>query len=131
MILLRPHHILCMHHFVGKGYSEPFTQNMSKLISHLEQNPSELIMLSLSLDDICAYCPHNKNKLCISQEKVVAYDRKCLALCHLTKDTILSWQTVKQLFRKNILDAGKLQEVCSDCEWQLLCQKQTSYSLLI
>ena len=34
-VLLRPHHGLCLAHFVGEGYSGPFAENMGQVLSAL------------------------------------------------------------------------------------------------
>ena len=38
MILLRPHHVLCMHGFIGNGYTEEFAENMYSVIRQIKES---------------------------------------------------------------------------------------------
>jgi hypothetical protein len=59
MITLRPHHLLCIRNFIGKGYSKDFVDNMKSLINTLEENPNQKVLIKSGLDDICKKCPEN------------------------------------------------------------------------
>ena len=48
MINLRPHHLLCILFFEGKGYNKEFTLNMQNIINNLSHNTKiKLTLLSL------------------------------------------------------------------------------------
>lgn len=109
MIRLRPHHLLCIRGFRGKGYSEAFIRNMSEIVANLNEaagqtdateyredygltsNPacrgdsSLNVMIVFGADDICRCCPHLTDEgVCDQDEKVSAYDRRAaevLGLC--------------------------------------------------
>ena len=51
MIRLRPHHLLCMLTYAGRGYTPRFTSGMDDLIHRLGQG--EEILLIEGPDDIC------------------------------------------------------------------------------
>lgn len=122
---IRPHHGLCIPNFKGKGYSEAFVRNMTAVAAELKANPAREVMLVLKPDLLCRECPHNQNGCCETAQKVERYDEKCLALCGLSDQTVLSWQEFEQLVERNILKAGNLGEICEDCCWNTFCQQGT------
>lgn len=120
-ITLRPHHILCIAHFVGRGYDAPFTANMTRVIDYLhKENPP--VKLVLGADIICSACPHNHAGICTHTKKVALYDTRCLSLCGLSADDTLDWRQLQDTARRSILDAGLLCRVCDGCGWFELCQ---------
>lgn len=121
MILLRPHHGLCIHHFEGKGYSPSFINTMSNLISKLESDPEQIIQVVCNCDDICSTCPNNNYTICNTNAKVLSYDYRCLTLCNLQENEQLSWLDFKRKLHKHVLKPQKLSKVCLDCEWLSLC----------
>lgn len=120
MIDLRPHHGMCLFFFQGKGYSDAFTENMTKIKRALDANP--LVRLTNEADAICSACPNNQNEICISLEKVNRYDSSVLELCSLEAGSVLSFQDLQQRIRRNILEAGKRPQICGDCQWNELCR---------
>lgn len=120
MINLRPHHGLCIQHFVGKGYSETFIQEMAKVIAQLNQDEQVQVKLTSSADVICKACPHNDNGVCRSGQKVIDYDKHCLSLCELNEGDVLYWKDYKDLIYKKII-CGNLSPVCVDCGWFDIC----------
>lgn len=120
-LILRPHHGLCIQHFIGKGYDDAFVHNMTRVIKKLDCDPNQLILLSCNTDALCASCPHNIEKQCADALKVLQYDTRCLALCRLENNTAISWANFKDLVLKNILIPHRLQEVCTGCEWLSVC----------
>ena len=46
MIHLRPHHLLCLQAFRGKGYSESFVKKMTEVHARLRENPKLEIRLA-------------------------------------------------------------------------------------
>ncbi len=121
-LTLRPHHVLCIAHFIGNGYDERFVLNMTKIIAALN-NDNPHITLAVGADAICSACPHNSQGLCDEQEKVVRYDTACLSLLGLDKQDTLPWQQLRHLAGERILDAGRLVDVCGDCGWYALCER--------
>lgn len=116
---IRAHHGMCLSFFQGKGYSGGFTENMWKMKERLAQNPE--VVLVCGTDDVCACCPNNREGVCVSSEKVEGYDRRTLALCGLSENDRLCWSAFEALVQKNIIEAGRRESVCGDCEWNGLC----------
>ncbi len=120
---VRPHHGLCGEFFRGMGYSEEFAENMKNVLERLNaENP--YIVPTVGADIICGKCPNNPNDVCVSAEKVRRYDLAVLERCGLSEGKTVSWNDFKALVREKIIEAGKLSEVCGDCEWFGFCGKQ-------
>lgn len=128
MIYLRPHHGLCIHHFIGKGYSDTFISNMKNIINTLEDNSNSKITLASGVDDICSSCPNNKNNGCLSGQKPDYYDMACLELCGLNFGDTLYWRDFKKKIQTSILKPNKLKEVCINCEWLSICENLSNRS---
>lgn len=120
VIEIRPHHGLCAEFFVGKGYSGEFTENMVAVLKMLEGNDPQVVPKA-DTDLICGHCPNNVRGDCISSEKVLRYDKKVLELCGIAEGTALHWEEYRRLLREKIIRAGRLKEVCGDCQWIQIC----------
>lgn len=123
-VRLRPHHGLCIRHFTGKGYSPAFVANMTRLIDALHAEPETEIELADGADVLCACCPHNQNGRCESSPKPSRYDVDVLRLCGLKVGDRLPWWEFQQRVEEQILSAGLLTTICSDCQWLPICEKQ-------
>ncbi len=119
-IILRPHHGLCIAHFVGKGYDDAFVENMTDVIRRLNE-PDAAVRLTSSPDVICARCPNNQGGACRSGQKVALYDAKALALCGLAEGQTLPWAAYARAVWENILSQGRLITVCDGCCWLDIC----------
>ncbi len=117
---IRPHHGLCSGFFCGKGYSEEFTENMKAVLDRLNGG-NAMVTLTVGADVICAGCPHNKNGMCETAEKVRRYDTAVLKMCGLSAGETVPWQDFRALVREKIIAADRLSEVCGDCVWFGLC----------
>lgn len=117
---LRPHHGLCLRFFQGKGYSDGFVANMGAIQSMLQSNP--MIRLVPEMDEICGSCPNNQNGTCTAQEKVLRYDEGVLRLCSLEAGQVLHYQDFARKVTQEILQPGRREEICPDCQWSALCQ---------
>jgi len=114
---IRPHHSLCIQHFVGKGYSDDFVNEMKKIINTLEnKNPS--LTLTSSCDVICSACPHKRGGICITHCKVIHFDKACLNAFGLSFGDTISWENLKQLAAKEVINKGLLSKVCKGCQWR-------------
>ena len=116
MYSLRAHHGLCIQFFGGKGYDAAFTENMEHIVSMLEKDSPDIV-LTAGGDIICAACPNMDSAKCASQEKVMRYDRKVLEICTLKEGQVISAKKFLASVRSEIIEAGRINEVCGDCEW--------------
>lgn len=114
-IKLRAHHSLCMRFYVGKGYSESFTNRADELVSMLAKEPNTEIELVSETDLLCESCPHNKDGRCESAEKTDRYDKKVLSL-------VRNEMTWKELcIETDKCAIPHLKEICGDCAWYYIC----------
>nr|WP_302599942.1 DUF1284 domain-containing protein [uncultured Cellulosilyticum sp.] len=118
---LRPHHILCLTFFEGKGYSSDFVINMGNIHKALkDENEIEII---LGKDAICEKCPNMIGEGCTSQSKVERYDQQVAKLCGLKEGQVLNYGKFKNLAYTQIIEQKQLNSVCGDCQWIEICKK--------
>ena len=119
---LRAHHGLCLHFFIGEGYSGEFISNMAMKKSELEQNP--YVELISSADIICMSCPHKVGEMdCATQEKVTDLDRKVLEFCGLRKNEVLKYMDFSEIVKEKIIKTGKFNNLCKGCSWYYICSE--------
>lgn len=119
---IRAHHGMCLAFFQGKGYSDEFTGHMGKMKRFLTRNP--VVRILAGADEICGPCPNNEGGICRDAAKTEGYDRKVLSLCGIREGSELFWQDFEGMVRENILEAGKREEICGDCQWNSICSKK-------
>lgn len=122
VIRLRPHHGLCLGFFEGHGYSDEFSANMARVLRSLQKET--VIELAEGQDVICHSCP-NRESGCPGAR---LYDMRVRKLCRLESGAQLTFGEFQEKIRENIIGAGKLAEVCSDCEWTEICRNKTYQS---
>ena len=122
-IILRPHHGLCIGFFKGNGYNEKFTEHMSSVIEMLRRNDPVITFLC-SCDVICSHCPNAGGKICSCEEKVSLYDRIVLSFIGAREGGSMRWSRFFAAVRAKIVEAHRLGEICSDCQWQYICSKK-------
>lgn len=112
---------MCIENFVGKGYSDAFSKNMTEVINKLRENPE--VRLIKDLDDICKYCPENLGEVCESQDKVKTYDEKVLKLLNLREDEKYFWNDLRALSCDIIFSKDRREEICGNCQCNNLCKE--------
>lgn len=116
---LRPHHGLCLFYFKGKGYSPEFVENMTNVKRKLTENP--LIRITGQPDAICLTCPNHAAGKCVTERKVMEYDRLVLQKCGIADGEIMNYHDFETLVQQKILLPGKRKEICGNCQWDSLC----------
>ncbi len=119
MTELRPHHILCLAHFIGKGYNDGFAKNMAGIKAGLRPNAS--VRLISGPDDVCGECPHKRGAACAFGDKPGGFDARCLELCGFNYGMELPYGILLNRAYDEIINAGRLGQVCGTCEWYSLC----------
>ena len=117
---LRPHHALCAQFFTGKGYSEAFVEHMRAVLSELDRNNAKMTLID-GCDAICAGCPNANNGVCETEEKVRGIDRRAVETMGVRYGDTMPWHELCALAKDRIIAAGKLKDVCRDCEWIGIC----------
>lgn len=120
--LIRPHHMLCLQFFEGKGYSDGFVENMAKVKRTLEgTNP--VVTIRKGTDDICAGCPKNKEGRCIHEDSVLEHDNRVYQQVIDKVGNRSDWKTITEAVKKEIIASGKMKQVCGKCRWSQICFK--------
>ncbi len=96
---IRPHHLLCMPRFEGKGYSEEFCKNMADIITKIKNGEEYEIVYGA--DSVCKSCPNLVNGKCKDEEKVNRYDKNV------------------QIGKEN-----DISKICFDCQWYNICKNK-------
>ena len=112
--------------FIGKGYSKEFTENMTSVISALENG--ENFVLKNGADDICRACPYNIDGICKDTDKVNLYDKEVKDALMLEYGKEYVYESVKEAVNLRIYGKGKLKEICGDCEWAQICFEIIQYN---
>ena len=118
MLKIRAHHLLCTENFVGEGYSDEFSKNMTRVLKELTENPK--VKLLADLDDICGPCPENLGHNCKNDDLVKSYDKRVLEFLNLSQDEIYSWEDIKKLACDIIFSKNRREEICGECQWNAL-----------
>ncbi len=119
--VLRGHHLLCVHGFVGRGYSPDFAENMRACVVALRGDPDAVVILVDEPDLICTPCPHLLDGRCQSdglegEELRAEQDRRVLDSLRLEPGAHLSWREVVERIRATVTPAD-LAYLCADCQW--------------
>ena len=119
---LRPHHLLCVQKYTGKGYDDAFMAGMDALIRRLAARPDTAVTLVEGRDDLCASCPHMAGNRCSSGEKVNRLDRGVLETCGFSAGETRSWSVLARTAREQVLEKDTFVKICGCCEWFELCR---------
>ncbi|MCR5755771.1 MAG: DUF1284 domain-containing protein, partial [Acetatifactor sp.] len=111
---LRPHHSLCMQFFIGKGYSQEFTDKMYELLKLPQSTPIEI---TFGLDELCHSCPNHQTGVCDSEAHVHEIDRRVAEHFAYTEGSKLTLGEFWENAGKDIIEKKTLREYCGDCEF--------------
>ncbi|WP_052245120.1 DUF1284 domain-containing protein [Halocynthiibacter namhaensis] len=115
----RPHHFLCSLGFQGKGYSDEFTANMTRIVDQGLRAPkgeATDIVVVRNTDDICAPCPKRRGLRCSNQDGIEKLDKAHLRALGLSYNERLTWGDALDLIKQRISPGG-LQIICAGCQW--------------
>lgn len=119
LIDIRPHHVLCMHGFRGKGYNDEFVASMASIIKDIQSNKEAKLNIVNNTDAICSKCPNKIGEnLCETQESIVHLDSQVIKALELAEG-IYSYIEILDII-KNQLTEDDFEEICSNCEWYSL-----------
>lgn len=128
MLKIRPHHILCMRAYQGRGYSEDFGINMEYIIKEIGvynkiynenaiSNRDEKVEIIFGLDSLCGKCPHNikEENRCVTEDKVNAIDEKVVRYFNI-KEGIHSYKELEESVY-SIITEDIFDDICKNCGW--------------
>jgi hypothetical protein len=123
-IRIRAHHLLCIQGFQGYGYSPDFAEQMEKIISFLDSNPSYDLQIIVGADEICSHCPHEDNGECErdsdSLNLIGKIDSLVIEKADLEENGIYYTEDALNLVYYN-LDSNDIIEICGKCSWNHEC----------
>lgn len=121
---LRPHHLLCVQGYRGKGYDDGFRDNMGRIARTLAEDPSLPVTVIDGPDDICAACPHLREGRCTweeaGEEAVREHDHALLQAFGLRDGDVTTIRDVRAMAS----DPGASEVVahyCGTCPWWSDC----------
>ena len=125
-VSIRPHHLLCMLTYLGKGYTPDFVAGYDRIIKRL--NAGEDLRLVDGPDEICQPMLSEPNCHChndsVRQRDSQAAEAIGTVLgIHLSPGSavILSASTTDRL--RQAFAEGEIRAACGGCEWQELCTR--------
>ncbi|RLQ89072.1 DUF1284 domain-containing protein [Notoacmeibacter ruber] len=123
-ISLRPHHLLCMLTYIGRGYSPAFVASYDSVIARL--SAGEAVLIVDGPDAICAPLlengePHCFRQSVIDRDRRAAKDLSPLLGVEITAGTTiaLDHQTLGEM--RAAFAAGTIRSACAGCQWADLC----------
>ena len=123
-VALRPHHLLCLLTYVGKGYSPAFTENYDAIALRLTQG--EGVVLVAGPDDICQPLlgeaePHCHRDSVVERDRLATRDLEALLGRPLKAGAELSLPPHLLDRMREAFARGETREACLGCEWHSLC----------
>lgn len=123
---LRPHHLLCLLTYIGKGYTPEFVKNYDRIVAGL--NAGDAFVPVYGPDDICRPMLQEKTCHCLN-DSVAERDRiaaRAVAVAigrELTTGTPQTFSAAEVAVLRSQFADGGLRGSCSGCEWQNLCTR--------
>jgi len=122
-ISLRPHHLLCLLTYIGKGYTPAFTANYDAVVARL--NGGEDVLVVDGPDDICAPMladgNHCFNASIIQRDAQAAVDVEALLGVRIATGVRLTLDLATVRLMREGFASGATREACLSCQWTALC----------
>jgi hypothetical protein len=120
-LVLRGHHLLCVHGFRGMGYSPDFVEKMRGIVEQIRDDRVDFpIKVVAALDDTCSVCPNKGKTTCEasegSNEHVLSMDHKVIHQLGLIDGAIYNKSFLVQLTAEKV-KPGDLDYICKGCSW--------------
>ena len=130
--ILRAHHIFCIQGFRGKGYSEEFVSNMTKIINCLNSNEDIKVKVINHPDYICLGCPknigqesmrmfelektYNDRGFCEKEDYIVNLDNLVLKVLDIKAEIEYSYKDLLRKIKEKLTEE-KFEKICGECQW--------------
>lgn len=124
VVNLRPHHLLCMLTFVGKGYTPDFVANYHAIAKRL--SAGEAIMIVEGPDDLCQPLTHAADAHCFGESvngrDAQAAEAVSVLLLHpIQPGTVITPDAALLARLRQAFLQGAVRKACEGCEWSSLC----------
>ena len=124
-IQVRPHHLLCMLTFIGKGYSPAFVASLEQVVRRVATG-AETVEIVAGPDDICAPLLAEADCHC-HRSSVIERDRLAteaigtLLRRSITPGTEFLLSRADLDLLREAFAAGTIRQACTGCQWKPLC----------
>jgi hypothetical protein len=113
---LRPHHLLCLLSFSGKGYSPQFIEQLKKIQQTFFSRETR-IEISPGTDEVCEICPERAGDCCgrligITDNELDQRVRQTLGIESGQYLAEVLWRTLAQSYHEEL---GY--QICEGCTW--------------
>lgn len=129
IIRFRAHHLLCMLTYIGKGYSQSFTDNYDRIINQLNMGDKTIELIN-GPDDMCAprLCDENDTNCHCRENHIDDIDQEALSdirkmpefmdlqVGHRIQITENLIKSLRKAYKDNTIRTA-----CIGCEWKDLC----------
>lgn len=128
-VKLRPHHVLCMLGYAGRGYNEAFTHCFDGIVAHVRAG--EAVELTDGTDDLCATLACDASRHCdraVARRRDARAWRDIAALFRLDQDgprRLVLTDDKLALLRARFED-GSLRSACAACPWHDACSAEAA-----
>ena len=121
---LRPHHLLCILTYAGKGYSQSFVENFNAIVDRIVSG--EHIRIVAGPDDICSPLlddgeAHCRNSSVIERDRLATEALSELLGIPLGPGASISLGVGQIEKMRQSFASGENRSACSGCEWHALC----------
>lgn len=123
-VRLRPHHLLCLLTYVGKGYSPGFTANYDAVAARIG-NEEDIVIVE-GPDDVCRPLlddeePHCWQESVSERDRWAARDLSDLLAQPIGTDASITLDAKTLAGMRTAFSAGSIRAACVRCEWNGLC----------
>ncbi|UFJ42102.1 DUF1284 domain-containing protein [Brevibacillus humidisoli] len=120
-VVLRGHHLLCVHGFQGMGYSPAFIEKMAAIVQEIRDPERDFpIRVVRGFDDTCMACPNKGEEKCVagpeSEEHVQRLDRNVIEHLGLVEGSTYVKSQLVALTRERV-QPDDLERLCDGCSW--------------
>lgn len=127
-MVLRGHHLICLHFFDGEGYNEKFVENLRNVVGTVEENGVEVVT---GADDVCMSCPFISTDFSCRQsafadEEITMMDEAAVKLLGFKPGDRVYWDGVRELLPGVFPEWYKT--YCMQCSWRSVCNKNCFFS---
>jgi len=124
-VRLRPHHLLCLLTYVGRGYTPAFTANFDAIASRL--NSGEEVEIVHGLDEICAALAGEEEAHCggdsvTERDRQAARDLSLLLDAPIAAGARFSLDAERLTHMRAAFAEGTVRAACTGCDWSDLCE---------
>ena len=124
-VRLRPHHLLCVLTFVGKGYSTAFIENFEEVVKRIVHD-REAVEIVNGPDDLCTPLLSDASCHCLSNSAALRDQLAAAALTDLLRQPVqrgvcLSLSSSAFDLLRASFAVAKIRSACAGCQWKSLC----------